>query len=156
MNFNNRYHGDFDHFVERLFLPGLVESGCFWAWTAGWWAAHKANPEAIHWVGYEDLKADPEGCIATVARFCAIPADAGVVKAVATGSSFDTMKRVFAEVDKGKLARGERVKKNHIRAGKKGGWRSMFSDALAEKFDRHHEKRCKELGLPDDLFDFCI
>ena len=29
------YTGDFAHFVTRLFLPGKVESGCFWEWHAG-------------------------------------------------------------------------------------------------------------------------
>jgi len=37
------------------------------------------------------------------------------------------MRAQFAEVDKEKAAKGERVKKNHIRVGAVGGWKDDFS-----------------------------
>ena len=43
---------------SRLFLDGRVESGSFWEWHRGWWAAAQAAPGCVLWIRFEDMKAD--------------------------------------------------------------------------------------------------
>ena len=53
------FTGGWDEFAE-LFLSGRVESGSFWEWHAGWWAASTrggAGEPEILWVTFEALKA---------------------------------------------------------------------------------------------------
>jgi len=49
------YTGDWEHF-QKIFFDGLVESGSFWEWYAGWYNLMKKYPDSILWVTYEDLK----------------------------------------------------------------------------------------------------
>jgi hypothetical protein len=44
------------------------------------------------------------------------------------------MKQQFAVLEEEKLAKGERVKKNHIRQGKVGGWKEYFSGEQEQAF----------------------
>ena len=68
-------------------------------------------------------------------------------------AGFGRMKKVTAEVDAEKQARGERVKKNHIRQGKAGKWRKTFSEEESRLLDEVHAQKCASLGLPADLFE---
>eukprot|EP00747_Dinoflagellata_sp_TGD_P189468 gnl/TRDRNA2_/TRDRNA2_49837_c0_seq1.p1 gnl/TRDRNA2_/TRDRNA2_49837_c0~~gnl/TRDRNA2_/TRDRNA2_49837_c0_seq1.p1 ORF type:complete len:262 (+),score=47.64 gnl/TRDRNA2_/TRDRNA2_49837_c0_seq1:229-1014(+) len=151
-----QYSGDWAHFVSKLFIPGKVESGCFWAWHAGWWRVHGQAKDSVLWISYESLKADLTAGIARVAEFCGIEADDVLISAVARASTFDAMRQQFAEVDAKKFAAGQFVKKNHIRQGKSGSWRDTFTEEQLCEFDTHHAFRSDDLGLPQDLFDFGV
>eukprot|EP00401_Gymnodinium_catenatum_P065368 CAMPEP_0117506192 /NCGR_PEP_ID=MMETSP0784-20121206/25778_1 /TAXON_ID=39447 /ORGANISM="" /LENGTH=366 /DNA_ID=CAMNT_0005301651 /DNA_START=41 /DNA_END=1141 /DNA_ORIENTATION=- len=149
------YDGDWDHFLRELFLHGLLECGCFWDWHAKWYKeAQRAGDDQIMWISYEEMKADLPAAIARVASFCNIPADAELIASVAGASTFSKMQQNFAEEDAKKLAMGEFVKPNHIRQGKSGAWRKTFSGEQEAAFDALHDSKCKELGLPTDLFSF--
>lgn len=108
------FTGSWHDFFRGLFLPGKVESGCFWEWHAGWWQVHQTLPDRVMWISYEEMKKDPkgvlldpkpkptsncnlipQGSIRKVARFCDIDASPSVVEAVAAASSFSTMKKTF-------------------------------------------------------------
>jgi hypothetical protein len=106
------------------------------------------------WISYEEMKADLPSAVARVSEFCQIQVGEADVASTVAASSFAAMKQVAEEEDAAKLARGEWVKKNHIRAGVAGGWRQHFSDEQLAAFDLHHAARCEELGLPQDLFVF--
>jgi hypothetical protein len=54
--------------MDELFLPGKVESGCFWKWHGSWWKEYQAtkkiatdheNPPTILWLSFEEFKTDP-------------------------------------------------------------------------------------------------
>jgi hypothetical protein len=104
-----------DHFFPSLFLPGLVESGCFWAWHAGWWEFYGQNIDRVLWLSYEDFKMDPRGTVTKVAKFIDCSASKACIERTVDSSSFENMRRNAEEVDKEKEAKGEFVKKNHIR-----------------------------------------
>eukprot|EP00929_Paragymnodinium_shiwhaense_P068692 TRINITY_DN34597_c0_g1_i1.p1 TRINITY_DN34597_c0_g1~~TRINITY_DN34597_c0_g1_i1.p1 ORF type:complete len:259 (+),score=62.32 TRINITY_DN34597_c0_g1_i1:495-1271(+) len=144
------YKGDWDHFVKELFTPGLVEHGCFWDWHANWWKASQGN-DRILWISYEEMKADLPAAIRKIADFCDIAASPEVVRKVTEASSFTAMKTQFAEEDAKKTARGERVKKNHIRQGQSGAWKKTFTPEQEQSFDEHHVRKCAELGFPAGL-----
>merc|ERR1719362_1503826 len=115
------YTGDFSHFVEKLFLQGRVEFGCFWKWHAGWEKAAAANP-AILWISFEDLKRDPVQGVRTIAAFLDVPCSDDVIRQVVGESTFEAMKSKFAVVDKERESLGKMIKKNHIRRGAVGSW----------------------------------
>jgi len=147
------YSGDMRHFVAELFLAGNVESGCFWAWHAGWQRAAAAAPAGVLWISYEELARDPVGGIRRVAEFAGIPASDDAIGRTAQAASFPAMKRAFADADAKMEAQGIRTKKNHIRRGEVGSWRAELPGALLAKFDEVHESRCAEHGLSYQ-FDF--
>eukprot|EP00929_Paragymnodinium_shiwhaense_P043708 TRINITY_DN22461_c0_g1_i1.p1 TRINITY_DN22461_c0_g1~~TRINITY_DN22461_c0_g1_i1.p1 ORF type:complete len:384 (-),score=64.52 TRINITY_DN22461_c0_g1_i1:330-1481(-) len=144
------YKGDWDHFLKELFLPGRVVAGCFWEWHASWWKAKQQN-EDILWISYEEMKADLPAAIRKVASFCGIDASAETVQKVAASSTFAAMKKLFDEEDAKKEARGEEVKKNHIRQGESGAWRKTFTSEQEALFDAHNRRKSAELGLPDGV-----
>ena len=148
------YTGEWEHFLSHLFLPGKVEHGDFWSWYAGWDKARQVAPEEIMWVTYEQLKADLPSVIARVAEFCNIQTTPEALSGTAAASTFEAMKCTAAETDAHKAARGEWVKRNHIRVGVAGGWRKQFSEEQNAAFDLHHAARSQEESLPPDLFDF--
>jgi sulfotransferase len=147
------YCGDWSHFFLELFVPGKVESGCFWEWHAGWWRAHQSLPDRIMWISYEEMKQDPKGSIQRIAAFCDIDASPSVINAVVEASSFSSMKQASSEEDAKKLAAGQFIKKNHIRQGKAGAWTKVFTLDDSDTMDAHHEAKCSEHGLPTALFE---
>ncbi len=66
------------------------------------------------------------------------------------------MKEQFLELEKETAARGEFVKKDHIRQGKVGGWRDFFT---AEQEQQYAEKLAEHLarapGLETEV-DACL
>jgi hypothetical protein len=141
------YRGDFQHFASDLFLKGNVESGCFWAWHAGWQRAAEANKANVVWVSYEELKEDPAGTIRRLADFLGIPASDDTILRTVGASSFSSIKSAFAQADQQLLQQGKRTKKNHIRQGEMGSWRSDIYGALLVEFDAVHTLKCSEHAL---------
>ncbi len=91
-----------------------------------------------------------------MAGFCNIEASSDVLEATVAASTFEAMRRTAAEEDACKEARGEWVKKNHIRVGVAGGWRHQFSEVENAEFHRHHLARSQLESLPLDVFDFGV
>lgn len=147
------YRGDFQHFASELFLKGNAESGCFWAWHAGWQRAAEEHPSDIIWISYEELKRDPLNTTRRLADFLGMPLSDDVVLKSVNASSFQQMKQVFAEEDKKVEARGQFVKKNHIRQGEMGSWVQDIDGALLAEFDAISTLKCDMLGLTYK-FDF--
>jgi len=148
------FKGGWAEFLHKLFLPGIVESGCYWEWTASWWKVHQAHEDRVMWISYEELKQDLPGSIAKVAKFCNIEATPGQIQTTVEASTFSSMKKVTAEEDAKKLASGKQVKKNHIRQGLKGAWTKVFTVNDVDVFNEHHAKKCEEFSLPTELFSF--
>jgi len=146
------YMGHFEHFTSTLFLPGLVESGCFWAWHAGWLGTAAGNT-SIHVVSFEELKQDPECSIRQLADFLGIQASNQAIMDTVAASSFESMKESTEANDKKLLARGIQPKVDHIRQGKMGSWRKDLDGALLQEFDAVHKDKTSALGLTYK-FDF--
>lgn len=116
------FSGDWPTFLSELYLPGLVESSCYWSWTKSWWAAYSSfdnkEKDCIMWISFEEMKRDLTGAIAKIAAFLGIEVTATQLQLTTETCSFETMKRVAAEEDAKKLDKGEPTKPNHIRQGK--------------------------------------
>merc|ERR1712176_1486326 len=145
------YEGDMDHFITSLFLQGKVESGCFWAWHAGWWKAYQAQPfwkqPGIYWVSYEDLFSRPEIEIGKLAKFLDISASDEVIERVTDLSSFSSMKEAFTMQNQAKLDRGFSIKPNHIRTGGAGKWKKSITGASLTKFDEVDKDKTAKHGF---------
>eukprot|EP01060_Flectonema_neradi_P039262 TRINITY_DN856_c0_g1_i1.p1 TRINITY_DN856_c0_g1~~TRINITY_DN856_c0_g1_i1.p1 ORF type:complete len:349 (+),score=90.75 TRINITY_DN856_c0_g1_i1:64-1047(+) len=150
-----KYTGDWDHFVNKLFLKNLVESGCYWAWQGGWYKATKTDDNKM-WITFEELKADPCGSIARIAKFLDIPLNEELLEKVVKASGFDYMKQQFAENAILREKKGLRVKKNHIRQGASGKWKETFTVKQYEVFSKVNAERSEKYGLPADLFDIHV
>lgn len=140
------YSGNLDHFVSELFLPGLVEHGCFWEWHAGWEQAANGN-RLIFWISYEELKRNPAAGIRRVASFLGLKVTKNVIQKVCEMSSFGAMKSQHERLNSEKEAAGKNTKKNHIRQGKSGAWVDRLQGSVLDNFNSRHEERCRELDL---------
>jgi len=140
------YWGDFDHFVEKLFLKGNVESGCFWKWHAGWEKAAAENTNIL-WISFEEMKADPVHSVRKIAAFLEVPCSDEVVKNVVGASTFEVMKSRFEEINQERFWEGKRFKANHIRRGGVGTWREELYGPLHDTFEAAHAAKSAELGL---------
>lgn len=127
------YNGDWNDMFER-FKTGQIEHGSYWEWYEGWYPTYHANQDSVLWINFEDIKANPMGEIRRVANFLDMQCDDDTIKGIADGSSFATMKKQFEIADADKLKKGLKVKKNHIRQGKVGGWKGYFSEEQKEVF----------------------
>eukprot|EP00656_Telonema_subtile_P028699 TRINITY_DN3129_c0_g1_i5.p1 TRINITY_DN3129_c0_g1~~TRINITY_DN3129_c0_g1_i5.p1 ORF type:complete len:297 (-),score=76.34 TRINITY_DN3129_c0_g1_i5:63-953(-) len=133
------FTGAWADFAE-LFLAGTVESGSFWEWHKGWWAAKDANTDAVLWVQFEALKEDLRGQVERVARFIGCELEEEALDRVAEHSTFEAMKAQFKRIEEEKQAAGEMFKKNHIRRGKVGSWRELFDVEQSAAFDQKDEQ----------------
>ncbi len=149
-----KYSGPLNHFVEKLYMPGKVESGCFWAFHAGWRREVEKDPDNHLWIAFEDFKTDPEAVIRNVASFIGGSISEEVIQLTIDASSFDKMKKTADSINAEKKAKGIQFKKNHIREGKKGGWRSKMGQQAADEFMVWHKKKCDEHSLDASLFQF--
>ena len=122
-----------DDFFE-LFLSGRVESGCFFAWHACWWAEAKLDPRRVLFVHYEDLVRDPFATVLAVARHCGLgllPSGAvnlALIERVVRASSFSEMKAQHEAV----------AAPNHFRKGGSGGWVDYFTLAQEDALKAKH------------------
>uniref|UniRef100_A0A7S1LLZ4 Sulfotransferase domain-containing protein n=1 Tax=Alexandrium catenella TaxID=2925 RepID=A0A7S1LLZ4_ALECA len=136
-----RYRGDLHHFATRLFLEGNVESGCFWAWHAGWEEAAAKHPQNVIWVSYEDLKRDFPGTVRKLAEFLDVPLTGDTLAQVTDASSMKSMKASYEAASKHLSTTGGEAKKNHIRKGEMGSWRNDIKGALLAEFDAVHRAK---------------
>jgi len=127
-----QYSGSFRHFLCALFIPGKVESGCFWEWHRGWRREWDGGGGEILWVTFEEFKDDPRDVVTRVAGHIGL-GDVGedVVGKTIEGCSFGRMKANAEKVDGEKMKKGLFVKKNHIRKGMKGAWRKKMTEEEA-------------------------
>ena len=151
----SKYSGPWEHFVNKLFLRNLVESGCYWSWQGEWYKAAKEDENKM-WITFEELKGNPSEAITRIAKFLEIPLSEELLEKVVKASGFDYMKKQFAENAIVREKEGRYVKKNHIRQGSSGKWKETFTVKQYEDFSRVHAERSAKYGLPEDLFDIHI
>ena len=119
-----------------LFLEGQVESSSWWDWHRGWYdAVGAADTDAVLWVTYEEMDADLEAVARRVAKFLDLGVTDAHVRACVARARFGAMKADAARRDAATLADGGYIKKNHIREGGIGGWRSVMDAATSAAFD---------------------
>ena len=151
------FGGDWDFFLRKVFLEGLCEFGDFWEWHAGHYKAYQEQQargdKSTLWISFEEMKGNPLAATQTVCSFLDVEPTDQLLESVTEGSDFQAMKQQFAQLEKDRAAKGEWFKKNHIRQGKSGAWRKVFTEEQTELVLRIHKERCAQYGLPEELFD---
>ena len=167
---NEPYEGDFDHFFEKLYMPGELESGSYFDFvlpyckaTQRWEANVKAGfvspfTQTIT-VWYEEMTNAPIAMVVALAAF--LEMEISTVKAadICDSCSFQSMKS--AELKHGthlssktlvsdmENSHGDKDKAcvSHIRKGGVGGWREYLSDAQSNRIDELLSHKCAEYDI---------
>jgi hypothetical protein len=173
---NFGYDGPFEHFLEKLFVTGEVESGAWWDFVLPYVNCENSTAidksagvvltsDQVLTVWYEDLMDDPLRELNRMANYLDISfSDTGLSASdIIERCSFSAMKnreKTGGLRLPGKLAvadsseengSNESVCKNHIRKGGKGGWRKYFTSEQEIAFDAAHEKWLLKYGARVDL-----
>jgi aryl sulfotransferase len=157
------YDGPYEHFVEKLFLTGEVESGSWWEYVNPFFQASKrymkscqdpsrtSNPfTSVLTVWYEDLQFHPRETLFEIAEFLEISLSDSRADEILNLCSLQTMKEnemsngliYGAKIIPGSASSGtkEEPSRNQIREGKVGGWAGYLSEELNRVFDERHEQ----------------
>lgn len=129
-----QWHGGWADFAP-LFLNGQLESNLFWDWYEGWWRASRDYPTTVLWITFEEMSADLPAAVAKVARHLGLQTSLAEIRRVAERSGFVNMREEQARRDALATARGEHVKRGHLRQGQVGGWRAVLRACDTAAFD---------------------
>ena len=106
---------------------GFVPHGSWFDWVRDWANYSKGEfKDQIHWVQFEDLKANPEDTVQKLANFLGVGDDKELVQSAVEDSSFESMKEKATSQGEKECA--------HLRKGVSGDWRNYFTDELANEF----------------------
>ena len=165
---NFGYEGPWEHFLEKLFLSGEVESGSWWDFVIPYLLCEKGVrdcygldgvavlAEQVMTVWYEDLLEDPEREVLRMASFLGVN-DVGEsmeVKAanIVDACSFSALKsreqkgglrltnRIAVADFSAKEGSATSICRSHIRKGGSGGWKDYFTADQEESFQKVHAK----------------
>lgn len=166
---NDQYEGDFNHFVECLFLPGECESGSYFEFVLPYCkAAHRWERNAVadipqpftqvSTLWYEQMTHHPIRVIMELAAFLNISVTAERAALICEECNFSNMKELEKKHGTGLSTKTltsdlendgdkEKSSRNHIRKGGIGGWRNYLSEAQSEKIDYLLQFQCQEYDL---------
>lgn len=88
---------------------------------------------------FEDLKANPNGTVQSLADFLGVGANAELVSRAVHNSSFESMK------EQSLLNGGDA--KGHLRKGESGDWKNHFNEELKAQFLSKFYSELEEQGL---------
>lgn len=115
------------------------------------WSGHveswvDADRLTVHLLRYEDMHANPEAMLASVARFLGLPDDPARVAKAVRDSSFE---RLRAEEQRNGFAERPPGMAAFFREGRTGGWRNTLSDAQVERIIADHGPVMRRFGYLD-------
>ncbi|CAN0436574.1 unnamed protein product [Pylaiella littoralis] len=145
---HNRQKGVFDgdeSDMIRCFVQGrrVCENGSWFNHVLEWWEAAKADPEHVLFLHYESMLENPEEHIRMIAEFAGIEHTPEIIAKTATASSINAMK----QNPKANIM----PKFYHLRKGKAGGWRDVYTVRESETFDEIYRKEMEGTGLKMDF-----
>ncbi|XP_077998706.1 sulfotransferase 1E1-like [Glandiceps talaboti] len=121
------------------FVEGKVYAGPYHKHLIAWRKLGE-DDNVLH-VTYEEMKADIAAAIRKIAEFLGRPLKEEKIQQVVETTSFDSMKSAGT-----KVAQSQEVK-NFMRKGIIGDWKSYFTVAQNEYFDREVNDTLKENGI---------
>ncbi|XP_062993672.1 sulfotransferase 2A1 isoform X2 [Elgaria multicarinata webbii] len=133
----------FNHFLES-FLNGDV---CFGSWfdhIMGWMKLKgKSN---IFFISYEQLKQDPWGSVESLSHFIGKELDEAAITSVVENASFDAMRK-NSMCNSTMLPREfmDQGKGTFLRKGICGDWKTHFTVAESEYFDKIYQEKMQGL-----------
>lgn len=162
---NFGYEGSFEHFVTRLFLPGEVESGCWWEFIIPYIAASNRYQDNIATTSdqnlnnftqvitlwYEELS-QSDICKEIQKIACFIDLDISCERAneIATACGFESMRYLEKEglhlpkrIVEPEEFQGDNIipSRNQVRKGGVGGWKKYILSDLLDSFDNTHKTK---------------
>lgn len=137
------YTGPWEHWLS-LFMEGKVWYGDWFDHIKSWW--ERRHADNIHFLWYEDLKADYDNELRKLAKFLEYPMPDELLRQIREETSFARMKsNEFTNRQD-----ADDHPKNFYRKGVVGSGKEQFSAAQNEQFDVWCAKRMKETGLKLD------
>ncbi|XP_075461445.1 sulfotransferase 2A1-like isoform X2 [Ascaphus truei] len=133
----------FEEFVED-FLQGTVPFGSWFEHVRGWMSMKdKSN---FLFITYEELKQDHRGTVMKICKFLGKELKNEDIDSVVEHSSFNIMKE--NKMSNQSLAPDYIVNKNSfMRKGISGDWRTIFTKAQEEYFNRIYQEKMKNLDV---------
>jgi hypothetical protein len=147
------FRGSMAHFFH-YFLRGKLHYGSWFEHVAGW-QSHR-DDKSILFLRYEDLVADRESAVKTIASFCGIELSQERLERIVERSSFEFMKRHEDKFDHGTEMLLERGVRSHsfLRKGAVGDWTRHLDVYDYARFHQELEKQLKRAGVdPSTVLD---
>ncbi|KAK4320237.1 hypothetical protein Pmani_008888 [Petrolisthes manimaculis] len=141
------YKGSLDSFI-KLFMDNGVIYSPYWPHIKQGW--QKRNHPNLHFVFYEDLKADPQGEIQKINQFLATGLTEQQLKNVVQHTSFSSMKsRGDPLPDQGIYNKElHQSSGGFYRKGVTGDWKNHFSQELNHEMDKWIKDNIGDSGIP--------
>ncbi|MCB0565102.1 MAG: sulfotransferase domain-containing protein [Phaeodactylibacter sp.] len=134
------YTGPWEHWLG-LFMEGKVWYGDWFDHIKSWWEHRHA--ENIHFLWYEDMKADYDNELRRLAAFLQYPMPDELLRQIREATSFEQMKaNEFTNRQD-----ADDHPKNFYRKGVVGSGNEQFTEAQNEQFDAWCGRRLRETGL---------
>lgn len=149
MKFIN-YVGTLDQFVD-YFVNSQLIYGPYWEHLREAWL-RRDHPN-MHFLFYEDMKADPKAELRKLNQFLGTDLTEEQLEKIVHYTSFESMKKHEQEALKGKnmdaFVNQEVVKKDggFYRKGEAGGWKEQLTEEQVAKIDAWTEKNASNLGI---------
>ena len=134
-NYNNGFHGFFDNFQDKR-----LAHGDYFDWVLSWYKEYD-NPN-VHFVRFEDLKADPHEEIAKIADHIGVEASDALIDKVAEDASFRNLK-----LQRMSKYNTEKEGVGLLRRGVVGDWRRVFNKQQSDTVDVIMEERLGDCRL---------
>ncbi|XP_037777972.1 sulfotransferase 1C4-like [Penaeus monodon] len=147
---NINYVGSLEQFVDYFVNDQLIY-GPYWEHLREAWP-RRDHPN-MHFVFYEDMKADPMAELRKLNHFLGTDLTEDQLEKIARYTSFEAMKKHEKGALEGKnmatFVNEEVVKKDggFYRKGEAGGWKDRLTDMQAAKIDAWTKKNTLDLGI---------
>ena len=125
-----------------------ADASDWFAHTLGWWRVHRACPQRVLWVRYEEMLASPLAEVRRVARVVAPAAldDDARLAHIVHASSFGEMKQRH-EADPANESMRNDGEHGHFRQGRAGDWKRHLTCAQRRRFAAEMARRVAGTGL---------
>ncbi|XP_069596850.1 sulfotransferase 2B1-like isoform X1 [Ranitomeya imitator] len=134
---------DFEKFIND-FLQGNVLFGSWFEHVKGW--IKMKDDSRFFFVTYEELLQDLRGCVVRICKFLGQDLDDTQIDLVVEHSSFKAMKEnVMSNWTQSELI--DNSKGSFLRKGVAGDWKSLFTVAQSEYFDKIYEEKMKDVNV---------
>lgn len=134
-----------------MFCQGRIPFGPFEDHVLGYWKQSQERPQKVLFVKYEDLKADPNSQLKTMAEFVGCPFSKeeeirGVIDGIVKLCSLEKLKEVAAP-NKSARVYPSTPNDKFFRKGVVGDWVNYLTPSMVEKLGKLMEEKSRGSGL---------
>ncbi|KAM6934569.1 cytosolic sulfotransferase 3-like [Xenentodon cancila] len=144
MNLMQPEPGDWSSFFQR-FMEGNMLFGSWYDHVNGWWKK-KQTYSKLHYMFYEDMIEDIGQEIDKLCSFLGLIPSAEEKRAIIVGAQFDNMKK-NEMTNYSTVPLMDFKVSPFMRKGKVGDWKTHFTVAQSEEFDKDYKKKMSDPTL---------